>query len=84
MARIIPFTLALFTLSCFAVPAVDKPGVVYKGFQFRADKIPRIDGNAEDWSVVPDSYVIGMDQLTDSLHGLKPDPKDLDVCVRVS
>ena len=63
--------------------AVDKPGVVYKVFQFPADKIPRIDGKTEDWNIVPDSYAIGMDQLVDSLHGLMVDPKDLDVKVRV-
>jgi hypothetical protein len=36
-----------------------------KIFQFPADKIPRIDGNKEDWDMVPTSYTIGMDQLRD-------------------
>lgn len=37
----------------------------YQIFQFPADKIPCIDGNNEDWDVVPAAYVIGMDQLWD-------------------
>ena len=46
--------------------------------------IPRIDGNADDWAMVPDSYAIGMDQLEDTENvGHHPDPKDLDVRVKV-
>jgi PKD domain len=70
----------------FAAPALalEKPGVTYPVFQFPPDHIPRIDGNADDWAMVPESYVIGTDQLTDDtgLHA-HPDPKTLDVRVRV-
>jgi hypothetical protein len=46
--------------------------------------IPRIDGNTEDWKIVPESYAIGMDQLVDDTNkDRKPDPKDLDVKVKV-
>lgn len=46
--------------------------------------MPRIDGDPADWSIVPESYVIGMDQLIDSDHKhAAPDAKDLDVRVRV-
>jgi PKD domain len=66
------------------VAALEKPDVTYKVFQFPADKIPRIDGNADDWAMVPESYVIGMDQLWDDSHKHpKPDPKNLDVRVKV-
>ena len=41
--------LALFTLS-----AADRPGTVFKIFQFPANMIPRVDGNADDWKMVPD------------------------------
>lgn len=34
-------------------------------FQFPADKIPSVDGDTNDWSIVPESYVIGSDQLVD-------------------
>ena len=33
--------------------ALDRPGVTFKVFQFPADRIPRIDGNADDWKIVP-------------------------------
>ena len=37
----------------------------FKIFQFPANKIPCIDGNGQDWDVVPAHYEIGMDQLWD-------------------
>jgi hypothetical protein len=64
--------------------AADRPGVVFKIFQFPPDQIPRIDGNPDDWKIVPDDYAIGMDQLVDDTNkDRKPDPKDLDVKVKV-
>ena len=64
---------------------LERPGVEFKVFQFPADKIPRIDGSAEDWSLVPDSYAIGMDQLRETVIGIgdKRDPANLDVQVKV-
>ena len=53
--------VVLLSWSCLAV---EKPDITFKVFQFPADKIPRIDGNADDWAMVPEDYVIGMDQLT--------------------
>lgn len=38
---------------------------IFKVFQFPADKIPRIDGNAEDWNIVPDEYSVGNEYLVD-------------------
>jgi hypothetical protein len=65
-------------------PALEKPDVTYKVFQFPADRIPRIDGNTDDWAIVPESYVIGADQLTDDIKThAPPDPKQLTVRVRV-
>jgi len=64
--------------------ALEKPNVTYSVFQFPADKIPRIDGNTDDWSIVPESYVVGTDQLwDDSKKHPAPDPKTLEVRVRV-
>ena len=65
--------------------ALERPGVEYKIFQFPADKIPRIDGDPSDWSIVPESYSIGMDQLKETSKGLgfNYDKKDLDVKVKV-
>lgn len=64
---------------------LERPGVEYRVFQFPANRIPRIDGEADDWSIVPDSYAIGMDQLRETVVGLgdRRDPTDLDVKVKV-
>jgi hypothetical protein len=69
---------------CCCVRALERPDLTFKIFQFPADKIPRIDGNADDWDIAPSDYVIGIDQLVDdSGRHLKPNPKNLDVRVRV-
>ena len=82
MNRLITTLLAL--LVCCPSLALDRPGTVFKIFQFPPNMIPRIDGNAEDWNIVPDDYAIGMDQLVDDTDkDRKPDPKDLDVRVKV-
>jgi hypothetical protein len=62
-----------------------RPDVEYQIFQFPANQIPRIDGDAEDWKIVPQSYSIGIDQLKDTVgkHGENRDPKNLDVNVKV-
>ena len=63
--------------------ALARPGVEYKIFQFPADKIPRIDGNTDDWAMVPESYVVGTDQLwDDTKKHSAPDPKTRDVRVK--
>jgi len=54
----------LFLLTAVAGDAaLARPDVEFKVFQFPADRIPRIDGNPDDWSLVPDSCAIGMDPL---------------------
>ena len=62
-----------------------RPDVEYSIFQFPTNRIPRIDGDASDWAIVPDSYAIGTDQLVDTVgkHGDKRDPENLDVSVKV-
>ena len=61
--------------------ALERPGVEFRVFQFPADKIPRIDGDASDWSIVPETYSIGIDQLKETTKGgaFNYDKKDLDV-----
>ena len=73
----------LVVLLAWPCLAVEKPDITYKVFQFPANMIPRIDGNTDDWNMVPEDYVIGTDQLTDTLRHNKLDPKNLDVRVRV-
>lgn len=55
----------------------------FKVYQFAPDAIPRIDGHAADWAMVPASYAVGSDQLKDTLRGTKNDPANLDVSVKV-
>jgi len=82
-SRALLFAFFVLVFASTAV-ALDRPDVTFKVFQFPADKIPRIDGNNDDWAMVPDDYVIGMDQFVDdSDKHLKPDPKNLDVRIRV-
>jgi len=77
-------TLLLAVLACCPSFALDRPGTTFKIFQFPANMIPRIDGNTDDWKIVPEDYVIGMDQLVDDTNkDRKPDPKNLDVRVKV-
>src|SRR5436190_24374307 len=75
--------LLLFALSVSGL-SLERPGIEYKIFQFPADKIPRIDGDPADWSIVPETYSIGMDQLKETTKGrdFNYDKKDLDVKVR--
>ena len=78
---------AIVSLACsvsLTAAALEKPGITYQVFQFPADKIPRIDGKTDDWAMVPESYVVGTDQLTDDTGKYpRPDPKTLSVRVRV-
>jgi len=81
------YRILLLAIAAFAgvsASALDRPDVTFKVFQFPADKIPRIDGNTDDWAMVPDDYAIGIDQLVDDEGGhTAPDPKELDVKVKV-
>jgi len=71
-------------LLCSPSFALDRPDTTFKIFQFPPDKIPRIDGKADDWAMIPDDYIIGGDQLVDDSGRLpKLDPKTLEVKVKV-
>lgn len=64
--------------------ALERQDRTFKVFQFPADQIPRVDGNVDDWSIVPESYVVGTDQLVNTEGGNAPaDPASIDVRVRV-
>ncbi|MEJ2650089.1 MAG: hypothetical protein P8016_16970, partial [Sedimentisphaerales bacterium] len=77
---IIPITILIFSNAS----ALDRKDVTFKVFQFPPNMIPRIDGNADDWLIVPDGYKIGTDQLwEDSGKHDIADPNNLDVIVRV-
>jgi hypothetical protein len=84
LPRIFLATIALAALGLCPARALDRPEVTFKVFQFPADRIPRIDGDASDWAMVPDSYAIDGSQLLDDSgqHG-RPDPKTFDLKVKV-
>jgi hypothetical protein len=78
-------TVGLLLTFLFSVQALERPGVEFRIFQFPANLIPRIDAKADDWETVPEDYVIGIDQLSDTEggRGTHFDKKDLDVRVKV-
>jgi hypothetical protein len=82
-----PLCLSLLLLLSASAGGTERPDITFKVFQFPPNMIPRIDGNADDWAIVPDSYAIGMDQLENTEaeggHGKQYDPKNLDVRVKV-
>lgn len=83
--RLCGFGLSVLVLAC-ASPSLAAmcPPQGYPVFQFPADAIPRIDGDTSDWAMVPPSYVIGGDRLTaDDGSGAHPDPRSLQVAVKV-
>lgn len=80
----ITIIIILTVSACSPLTALDRKDVTFKIFQFPANMIPRIDGDTDDWSMVPDEYIIGTDQLwEDSGKHTKADPNNLDVRVRV-
>lgn len=79
--KIFILIIAIFPFKSFCL---DRPDTIFPIFQFPLDKIPRIDGNPDDWDIVPDSYTIGIEQLwEDSDKYDTIDRKNLDVKVKV-
>ena len=83
IARILAGLLVALTAS--QLQALERPDREFDIFQFPPDRIPRIDGRTDDWDMVPESYIIGTDELSDTVmgKGTNGDPQDLDVKVRV-
>jgi hypothetical protein len=81
--RALMFCLTLVFMSVSISSALERPGKEFKIFQFPKNMIPCIDGNPNDWIIVPDSYSIGMDELKDTNNNSPIDKKDLDVNVKV-
>lgn len=79
------FLLAFSLLSFSYGFSLSRPDKEFKIFQFPRDQIPRIDGNTDDWNIVPDDYAYGAELLNDTEdgHGVNFDPKNLNVKVKV-
>lgn len=78
-ARMALLAVVLLSVS-FARP--DKEFGIY---QFPRDMIPSIDGDFSDWEMVPDSFIIGTDELVNTVfgEGEEQDPGDYDIKVKV-
>ncbi len=73
--------LSIITITSYPQMRQD---TTFRIFQFPHSKIPVIDGNPDDWSIVPDSFIIGIEQLwEDSGKQDKIDRKNLEVKVKV-
>jgi len=61
------------------------PNIDFQIFQFPRDAMPRIDGDTDDWKIVPKRYTYGTELLNDTEdgHGTDIDRNDLDVKVTV-
>ncbi len=61
---------------------VTEPG--FKVFQFPKNQIPRIDGSFEDWEMVPDSYMVPIEEMWDDSRKHEGiDKSTLDIKVKV-
>lgn len=78
------FLSFLFVLMHVSGYAQSRPDTTFQIFQFPSDRIPRIDGKADDWELVPETYVIGTGQLVDDNGNYaRPDSSTLDIKVMV-
>lgn len=80
MSFIVGIMAAAWLASSFA-----RPGVEFMIYQFPREMTPSIDGDFSEWDMVPDSFMIGSDQLinTVSKEGEPQDPADYDLKVKV-
>ena len=62
-----------------------RPGVEFGIYQFPRERTPSIDGDFSDWDMVPDSFIIGSDQLINTVFAedKAQDPADYDLKVKV-
>ena len=75
------FLISFFLIQPVLVAQEDRS---FQVFQFPADKIPTINGDQKDWEIVPENYVVGMDELwEDSGKHAEVDSTNLAVQVKV-
>jgi hypothetical protein len=72
-------------LTAFFLMSFARPEKEFPIFQFPRDQIPRIDGDFSDWSIVPTTYNIGIEELKNRRfgEGENIDPSDFDLNVKV-
>ncbi len=85
LLSLIPASFATLLAQSTPNYQTNRDGKIFNVFQFPKDQMPRIDGDASDWVMVPDTYVYGTDLLKDTEDGMSYpiDTTDLDVRVTV-
>lgn len=84
-SKVKPFLILFPAIFLILLGSFTNPDKEYKIFQFPQQKMPRIDGEFDDWEIVPETYFIGLDEMMDTEYGngTRLDPKDYDVKVKV-
>lgn len=85
LKKLTVISVLFMVLVSLQVNALERPDKEFKIFQFPSNMIPRIDGKTDDWEIVPESYEIGTEELSDTTNGkgTNYDRDDLDINVRV-
>lgn len=80
-----PFIFLTSLVACLTI-GFARPGVEFKIYQFPREMTPSIDGDFSEWALVPDSFIIGSDQLINTVfnEGVPQDPADYDLKVKVA
>ena len=61
---------SLILLAALASVSFARPDREFMVYQFPKDRIPRIDGDFSDWDMVPDSFIVGTDELENTVFGV--------------
>ena len=75
------FIMLFLAAEALPVSALQRPEKEFKIFQFPASMIPRIDGDASDWDIVPDEYAIDIYEHQDNYKNRQIDTNDMDLTV---
>jgi len=78
------YTIFILLSHFIAAPMVcAQTDTIFPIFCFPAANIPQIDGDPKDWDIVPDSYSIGIEEMTEDEGRYKsPDKNTLDIRVK--
>ncbi|MBP1614936.1 MAG: hypothetical protein H6Q13_2384 [Bacteroidetes bacterium] len=77
-------TKALFALCFYLLTATNSFAQEYKIWQFPKEQLPAIDGNGDDWQMIPESYAISINRMKeDEGKYAKPNKSTLDISVKV-
>ena len=83
MYRIVVFFVIIIFLESFPAYTLEREDKEFKVFQFPPNIIPRIDGDPADWTIVPDHYAVGVDELCDMTNNNPINKNSFDVTVKV-